>query len=400
VKIGWRILPFLLALYVMSYLDRTNVAFARVPMSQDLGFSERVYGIGSGLFFIGYFLLGIPGALMVEKWGARLLVGWAAMAWGSVTLLFPFLRTAAGFYSLRCLLGLAAAPFFPGVVVYISRRFPLRERSRALAGFMIAAPISLTIGGPLSALLLHLEGFGFHGWQWVFIIEGLITVAMGALVFAILDDSPRASSTPTDAVNPVKWWTALAQRNVLLLCLAHACANMAGYGYVFWLPSAIQNAMGTATGGANEISAIPFGLSAAAMWLMARSSDRSGERKFHACLPMFAAAGFFLATLIPGQPPALTLVWICLTGACIFAWIPGFWAMPTAVATGTARASAIGLINSIGNLGGFLGPAIIGALLTETHSSRTLPLLVASSYCASAVFVTFVRLPRELQASS
>jgi sugar phosphate permease len=408
-KIGWRILPFLLVLYVMSYLDRTNVAFARAPMSEELGFSERVYGVGTGLFFIGYFLLGLPGALIVQKWGARRLVGCTAVAWGLVTVAFTFLKTPGGFFALRLLLGLCAAPFFPGVIVHITRWFPLSDRSRALAGFMIAAPISLTIAGPLSGLMLRIHEFGFRSWQWIFIIEGLVTICLGLIVFPLMDDSPKDASWlkepereallgkleeeskvagPTKAA---KWWTALGDRNVLLLCLAHAFVNIAGYGFIFWLPSAVKTALGSSTPAANAISAIPFGLSAVVMWLMARSSDRTGERKRHACFPMLGAASFFLLTLIPGLPPALTIVWISLAGACIFGWIPGFWALPTAIATGSARAGAIGLVNSIGNLGGFLGPAIIGELLTRTHSGKALVLLVASSYCAAALSTSLVR---------
>jgi MFS family permease len=204
---------------MMSYLDRTNVAFARVPMSQDLGFSESVYGIGSGLFFIGYFLLGIPGAMMVEKWGARLLVGSAAIAWGLVTSLFIFTRTPTQFYVFRLLLGLTAAPFFPGVIVHIARSFAPSARSRALAAFIVASPVSLTLGGPLSALMLQLHGFGLPGWNWIFLLEGLVTVLLGLIAFFVLDDS-QGHAVSEVKQEPMRCAGGLSFLNPMFLCSA------------------------------------------------------------------------------------------------------------------------------------------------------------------------------------
>lgn len=390
----------------MSYLDRTNVAFARVSMNEELGFTEATYGLGTGLFFIGYFFLGIPGALIVERWGARRLIGFTAIAWGIATCLFASVKTPSEFYAFRLLLGLSAAAFFPGVIVYLSHWFPERDRSRALAAFMIAAPISLTLAGPLSALILRTHWNGMSGWQWIFILEGLPTICLGIVAFFVLKDSPkdaqRLVATERDplAAGPSKpWWKVLCERNVILLCAAHAFANIAGYGFIFWLPSTVKNAITSSAGSAamaDAITAIPFGLSVLAMWLTARSSDRTGERKLHACVPMLCSALLYTLTLIPNQPPTLVLVWICLTGGCVFAWIPGFWALPTTISTGPARAASIGLINAIGNLGGFLGPAVIGQLLTRTHSGTALVLLVSLSYCAAAGLTSMVRpMPRQ-----
>jgi MFS transporter, ACS family, tartrate transporter len=411
VRVAWRTLPFLLAMYVMSYMDRTNVAFSRAPLSKDLDFSEAVYGIGSGLFFIGYFLLGIPGALMVEKWGARLVVSSSAVAWGFVTLLFTLVRTPSQFYILRFLLGFTAAPFFPGVIVHVAHWFPPRHRSRALVGFIVASPISLALAGPLSALILSIQGLGLKGWQWIFLIEGLLTVFLGFVGFFVLEDSPRevawltrmeraaisvelngGASLGDEAAKASRWWGLLNDPSVVLLCAAYAFANIAGYGFIFWLPSAIKYSIGSSAVNSNTISAVPFGLSAIVMWLMARSSDRTGERKRHACYPMLFTALFLLLTVIPGQSRFLIVGWTSLAGSFVFGWIPGFWAMPTAISTGTARAVAVGLINSVGNLGGFLGPAAIGQLLTDTHSSVALPLLVSFSYIAAAGLIALVRM--------
>jgi MFS transporter, ACS family, tartrate transporter len=409
-KIALRILPLLLVLYVMSYLDRTNVAFARVPMSEELGFTDATYGLGSGLFFVGYFFLGIPGALIVEKWGARRLIGFSAIGWGTVTVLFALVRTSMHFNLLRFLLGLSAAAFFPGVIVYLTHWFPQRDRSRALAGFLIAAPISLTLGGPLSALILRAHAMGLRGWQWIFVLEGLATICLGMIVLLILRDSPenvpwlhenererlRRSIDEGDQNVDTKgsqerWWEILCRRNILFLCIAYAFVNIAGYGFIFWLPTTVKTTMGSAAGVADTVTAVPFGLSVIVMWLAARSSDRTGERRLHACVPMLCIGSLYLLTIIPGQSSAAILVWTCLAGAFLYGWIPGFWALPTAISTGSARAASIGLINSIGNLGGFVGPTIIGQLLTKTHSSKSLVILVSASYCLAAAFTSRIK---------
>jgi ACS family tartrate transporter-like MFS transporter len=394
----------------MSYLDRTNVAFARVPMSEELGFTDATYGLGSGLFFVGYFFLGIPGALIVEKWGARRLIGFCAIAWGAVTVLFALVRTSMHFNVLRFLLGLSAAAFFPGVIVYLTHWFPQRDRSRALAGFLIAAPISLTLGGPLSALILRAHGMGLHGWQWIFVLEGLATICLGIVALLILRDSPgnvpwlqdnerellRRSINEGDQNvetkgNSERWWNILRRRNILFLCIAYAFVNIAGYGFIFWLPTTVKNTMGSAAGVADTVTAVPFGLSVIVMWLAARSSDRTSERRLHACVPMLCIASLYLLTIIPGQSPSVILAWTCLAGAFLYAWIPGFWALPTAISTGSARAASIGLINSIGNLGGFLGPTIIGQLLTKTHSGKSLVILVSASYYLASAFTSRIK---------
>jgi ACS family tartrate transporter-like MFS transporter len=399
-KIARRILPFLFFLYVIAYLDRANIAFARVPMSQELGFSDAVYGLGTGLFFVGYFFLEVPGALIVERWGARRWISRIMLTWGVVTVLFAFQRTPSQFYTLRFLLGAAEAGFFPGIIVYLTRWFRSDERSAALTAFVIAAPVSLVIGGPLSALILRIHWGFLTNWRWIFLLQGALAVGAGVLTLVHLTDTPMQAGW----LNPVErqiiqnaldleeskrpahiWWHGLREPNVLLLCAAHAFANIAGYGFVFWLPSTIHATLGLTAATADAVSSLPFILAALAMPLMAASSNQSKKPKLYACIPMLCAAIFFSFTLVPGQPAAFVLIWLCLTGASAYAWIPGFWYLPTCLSAGRSRAASIGLINSIGNLGGFFGPTLIGFLQTKSKSNHPLVFLVSLSYCAAAI---------------
>jgi len=408
-KVARRVLPFLFILYVVAYLDRANIAFARVPMTRQLGFSDAVYGLGAGTFFLGYFLLEIPGALIVERWGARRWICRILVTWGIVTVLFAFIKTPGQFYAGRFLLGVAEAGFFPGVIVYLTHWFRESDRSRALAGFMIAAPVALVLGAPVSALTLHLNWLGVVGWRWIFILQGLPAILLGIVTLWYLTDSPRDAhwldAAERESIQEAldlenkrsganeKWWSTLGQRDVLLLCSAHAFANIAGYGFIFWLPGTIKTAMRLSAGKADAISALPFACAVASIWLLGHSSDRTGKPKLHACAPMFCGAVFFALSAVPGQPAAVVLGWLCLTAACVFGWLPGFWTLPTGLFTGPSRAASVGLINSVGNLGGFIGPALIGYLLT-TGSPRALVFLVSLSYCAAGGLTACVHLKR------
>jgi len=411
-KISRRLLPFLSILYVIAYLDRANIAFARIPMTDELGFSDAVFGFGAGLFFLGYLALEIPGALIVERHGARRWISRIMVTWGAVTILFAFVKTPAQFYTCRLLLGVAEAGFFPGVIVYLTHWFPRADRTRALAVFMIGSPIALMIGGPLSALILKIQWTPVSSWRWIFILQGLAAVAFGVVTLFYLTDLPRNASWLGDAEcelleqvlrhdNPETssrqiYWRALAQPNVLLLCAAYTCVNIAGYGYIFWLPSAIKNTMHFTAATADAISILPFGLSTIALWLVASSSDRTGRPKLHACIPMLSASFLFALTVIPGQPAAVVLIWLCLTGAAIFAWIPGFWMLPTSIFGGGERAASVGLINSFGCIGGFIGPWIIGYFQSKDFSRYSWVVVISFSYAAAAALTASVKMRRRI----
>jgi ACS family tartrate transporter-like MFS transporter len=409
-KAAWRLLPFLFLLYIVAYLDRANVAFARLPMAAELHFSEAVYGFGAGVFFIGYLLLEIPGALIVEHWSARRWIARILISWGICTALVGCVHTAAQFYGARFLLGAAEAGFFPGIIVYLTHWFRERDRARALAGFLVAGPAALALGGPLSALILHVEWLHISPWRWLFILQGAPAVLLGFVCLFYMTDRPRQARwlapDERDALNrelerevaaradAASWWRALLRPQILLLCSAFWFANVAGYGFIFWLPSLLKDATRIGAAPADALSALPFGLAMLSTWLAGRSCDRSGEAKKHTVLPMLAAGVLFGLTAIPNQPAVLTLVWLSLTGAAAFAWQPAFWLLPTLAATRSARAASIGFINAGGNLGGFFGPAITGFLFSRMHSNLTIVLLVSCSYFASAILIAIVRIGR------
>jgi MFS transporter, ACS family, tartrate transporter len=409
-KIAWHLLPFVFLLYIIAYLDRANVAFAKLSMSADLGFSEAVFGFGAGIFFLGYFLLEIPGALIVEHWSARRWIARILVSWGVFTILVGFVRSRNQFYAARFLLGAAEAGFFPGIIVYLTHWFSAQDRARAMAGFLMAAPLSLAIGAPLSALILNLNWWGLAGWRWVFILEGVPAVLFGLLTFVYLTDHPaQASWLDTEEkawievrlfsekqeiqkTRQLSVWQALRQRNVFCLALAVFFANIGGYGFILWLPSLVNKASGFSASVSTLLSTLPFALAVLCVWCVGRSSDRSRERRWHAGVPLlFAALFFFLATR-PGLPFSQVMLWLSLTGASAFAWIPSFWVLPTLIAEGSAAAVAIGLINSIGNLGGFVGPSLVGYLLTTHHSYSAVTGLLSICYCIAAALTLAVRI--------
>ncbi|MGA7411141.1 MAG: MFS transporter [Bryobacteraceae bacterium] len=412
-RVAHRILPFVFLLYVIAYLDRTNVSFVRFPMSEELGFSEAVYGVGSGIFFVGYFLLQIPGALIVERWGARRWVGCILITWGLVTALFGFVRTPDQFYAGRLLLGVAQAGFFPGVVVYLTQWFRQSDRSRAMAGFMVAAPVSLAIGGPLSALMLQIQWLQLGNWRWVFILQGLPAVLFGVVTFWYLTDSPRVArwqqpserqtiqdaldlETRRQATSGQTWWRVLRDPNLIVLCIAYGLINIAGYGYIFWLPTTVRTTLHLTAGASDAASCLPWGLAIVVMLFAGRSSDRTGRPKLHACIPLLCGGVLFALSIVPGQPAWLIFAWVCLTGASgVFGWMPGFWTLPTSISAGPARAASVGLINAVGNLGGFVGPAVIGFLRTHFEPSHALVLIVSLSWLAAALLTSFVKSPQK-----
>jgi MFS transporter, ACS family, tartrate transporter len=409
-RVARRILPFVFLLYVIGYLDRTNVSFVRFPMSEELGFSEAVYGVGSGVFFLGYFLLQIPGALIVERWGARRWVGSILITWGAVTALFAFVHTPGQFYAGRFLLGVAQAGFFPGVVVYLTQWFRHSDRSRAMAGFMVAAPVSLAIGGPLSALILQIQWLQLSSWRWVFILQGLPAVLFGAVTFWYLTDSPRVAHwlhtserqgiqealdlETQQRTSSGAWWQALRDPNVIVLCLAYGLINIAGYGYIFWLPSTVRTTLNLTAGAADAASCLPWAMAVVVMLFAGHSSDRTGRPKLHACIPLLCGGLFFALSTVPGQPAWLVFAWVCFTGATgSFGWMPGFWTLPTSISAGSARAASVGLINSVGNLGGFVGSAVIGYLRTRFDPNHALVLIVSLSWLTAALLTSLVKSP-------
>lgn len=408
-KIARRILPFVSVLYIIAYLDRANVAFAGLAMRDDLGFDEAVFGLGAGLFFAGYVTLEIPGALLVERWSAR---GWLArilVSWGLCTILVGAVRTAGQFYAARLLLGVAEAGFFPGVIVYLTHWFRAGDRARAMSGFVMASPLALAIGASISGFILKLNAFGVSGWRWVFFLEGLPAIIFGVITLFYLTDQPRQAKwlEPAErewisealeqemrtkrAAHRQRWFDALRNRNVALLTAAHFFANVAGYGFILWLPNTLQKGLALPPFATATMSAAPFLVAMVAMRMVARSSDRRRERRWHAATVFFAAGVFLALSSIRAQPRMLAVLWLVLTGACAYSWISPFWVLPSILLGESAAAVSFGIINSFGNLGGFVGPYAVGYLLSRGWGPQTATAALALAYLAASVLTISVR---------
>jgi MFS transporter, ACS family, tartrate transporter len=413
-RVLWRIVPYLLLLYFVAYLDRVNISYAALEMRRDLSLSDHQYGFGAGIFFVGYFLFEIPGTLLVETWSAR---GWIArilVGWGLVACAMAFVRTANQFYWLRFFLGAAEAGFFPGVLVYLSHWFRAEDRARAFALFMLAVPLSNVIGAPVSGLLLGARWAGLAGWRWLFLLEGLPAIGLGVVTLFYLTDRPRDARWLSDgektflldalareaAVTPVApGWRSLARavlrREILLLVLAYFGIVTTSYGFSLWMPTMVKSLTHLSNLTVSLIATLPYiagGIcTAAAGW----SSDRSGERRFHTILPMLmASSGLLIAIVAPGVS-GWGLLSLALVGGGIYGFMPPFWAMPRWFLSGAAGAAAVGLINSTGCLGGFVGPFLMGHLKSSAGYGRGLAALGGTATFA-ALMIFLVRPPRRI----
>ncbi|SOY55840.1 MFS transporter [Cupriavidus taiwanensis] len=385
-KVSWRLVPFLLLCYVVAYLDRVNVGFAKLQMLNDLKFSETVYGLGAGIFFIGYFLFEVPSNVILHKVGARIWIARIMITWGAISAAMMFVTTPTMFYVLRFLLGIAEAGFFPGIILYLTYWYPANRRGRTTTFFMTAIALSGVIGGPLSGWIMQsFDGHnGWSGWQWMFLLEGIPSILVGLWVLAYLDDRIAhakwltaeekallerniASDNAHKEDAPIR--TVLASPRVWLMSAIYFCFVMGLYGVSFWLPTIIKQ---TGVKGALDIgllTAIPYGCAVVGMVLMAYSADRSGERRWHIALPALAGAlGLVLSVQWHGDT-TLAMVALTLATIGILTTLPLFWSLPTAFLAGTGAAAGIALINSLGNLAGFLSPYAVGWLKDLTHST-------------------------------
>lgn len=385
-RIMRRILPYLFVIFVIAYLDRVNVGYAALEMTGDLGFSPEVYGFGAGVFFIGYFLLEIPGSLIVERWSARLWISRIMISWGLLAIYMGFIETTTQFYVTRFLLGAAEAGFFPGVIVYLSHWFRDADRAKATALFMAAVPLTNIFGSPVSGLLLGVEWLGMAGWRWMFIVEGIPAVLFGVVTIFYLTDRPHQARWLEEderawiaaelerenerkrAARPYGVWRALGQREVLMLAAAYFLIVTSVYGLVFWLPTFVKQASGASNLMVTLITAVPYCVGLMAILSMGWSSDRTKERRWHTAGAMIAGGvGLFLGAMFQDSV-AISVAAFCLAAAGLNGYLPSFWALPTSLLAGTAAAASVGLINSIGNLGGFVGPYVVGYLNSATGS--------------------------------
>lgn len=402
-RVSRRLVPFLFLCYVVAYLDRVNVGFAKLQMQADLALSDTIYGFGAGIFFIGYFLFEVPANLLMTKVGARRWIARIMVSWGVISSCMLFTKDAHSFYVLRFLLGVAEAGFFPGVILYLTYWYPARRRARIVAIFMSAIAVAGVLGGPLSGWIMSvLAGHsGLAGWQWLFLLEGLPSVAVGVWALWYLDDSIRDSSWLDDdevalleaelAADPeprAQWSLrhVFGSSRVWMLCLIYFLFVMGLYGVGFWLPQLVRNSGVQDVLSVGLLTAIPYGIAAAVMIAVARSSDRSGERRWHAAIAAFAgAAGLAVTTQV--HDPVTSMVALSVATAGILATFPVFWSFPTAMLGGTAAAAGIAMVNSVGNLAGFVSPYLVGAIKDITHSTSHGMMVLAASMLAGGVLV-------------
>ena len=379
-KVFVRLVPLLIVLYITSFLDRVNVGFAALQMNAELGFTATQFGFGSGIFFVGYCLSEVPSNLILARVGARLWIARIMITWGLLASAMMFVHTANQFYVIRFFLGVAEAGLFPGVIFYLGQWFPAPNRARAIAAFMTGIPLSGIVGGPLSGALLELNGhLGLAGWQWLFLLEGLPPVLLAVIVLRFLDDSPEqarwldvseraelvavlhAESTSRSDPRSRSVRHTLVSPLVWLLGLIILLANIGFYGYVIWSPQIVKALSGASNLGTGLISGAMSLAMAVGMIANARHSDSAGERRLHVALPLFLmAVGFIGSVMSPS--PIVSLCLLALVPVGMGAVYGPFYAMPGAFLSDTAAAAGIALIASMANVGGIIGPALIGRM--------------------------------------
>jgi MFS transporter, ACS family, tartrate transporter len=408
-RITRRLIPFLFLLYVIAYLDRVNVSYAALDMTRELHFSDDVFGFGAGIFFIGYVLLEIPGTLLVEVWSARKWIARIMISWGLVAALTGLIHTAPQFYWARFLLGVAEAGFFPGVIVYLTHWYRAEDRAKAVAMFMSAIPLSQVLGAPISSLLLQIHWFGYSGWRWLLILEGVPALILGFVTLFYLSDRPKDAKWLADderdwitgelererreklARAPVSVWRALSHPTVILLTLVYFFSNMSSYGLQLFLPKMVQKLSGFSSVETTLITAIPNLAAWPAMLLVGWSSDRTGERRWHCAVPLFLVGVSLWAAQRSSAGVVFMIAMFTLASMGINARLPSFWALPSAFLGGTTAAASIGLINCLGNLGGFAGPSIVGFLSNRTGTYTAGVWYLVGASVLAGILVLLVR---------
>lgn len=405
-KVFWRIVPFLMLCYVVAYLDRVNVGFAKLQMGQDLGFSETIFGLGAGIFFAGYFLFELPSNLLMHKIGAKIWIARIMITWGLISAAFVFVSTPTEFYFMRFLLGLAEAGFYPGVILYMTYWFPAHRRAKIVAVFMSAIPVAGIFGNPLSGWIM--DSFqstgGWSGWQWMFIIEAVPALLVGVAVIFFLDDS----------IEKAKWLTAdekkyLAREvekdhhhgdkgphsvaavfqdgRIWMMCLIYFTFVMGQYGLTFWMPTLVKATGIKGNLNIGLLSAIPFMCAIVAMNVCGRSADARRERRWHLIVPALVGAVGFTVAASFADNVVVSIVFLSMAAAGVLTCAPLFWSLPTAFLTGTGAAAGIAVINSVGNLAGFASPYMIGYLKDLTHSTQVGMYVLAGMLVLGAILV-------------
>jgi D-galactonate transporter len=403
-RAAWRFMPLLFICYVVAYLDRVNVGFAKLQMLNDLQLSEAVYGLGAGLFFVGYFIFEVPSNLLLHRLGARRWIARIMVTWALLSMATAWVTTPTMFYVVRFLLGIAEAGFFPGMILYLTYWFPAHRRGRMTAVLMAGNPVSGIVGGPVSGLIMHsFAGHaGMTGWQWLFIIEAIPAILLGIVVYFYLDDrvseakwlsddekaliareiEADGASRTHDSVGKI-----FVSPRVYLLCLILFGVIMGSYAIGFWQPTIIKWSGVSDPLIVGILTIIPYTCALISMLLVGRSADRMRERRWHICVPALVAAIGFCICAMNGDSLVMSMIGLTLATTGVISALPMFWALPTAFLGGTGAAAGIALINSAGNLAGFVSPTVIGWLKTQTHTLSSGLFLVAGTLTMSALLI-------------
>lgn len=409
--IAVRLLPFLFVLYITNYIDRTSVAYAVSGMSRDLGFSDSVIGFGAGIFFASYVALQIPGAMLVEHWSARRIIAAVMLAWGSLTALTGLVHSAGQLYVARLALGAAEASFFPGVIVFLSHWFCRQDRAKATANFMSAIPLSQALAAPLAGWIIGHEFFGLQGWRWLFILEGVPAVVLGAIAYFFLADRPRDARwlpppqrdwieqtlqrEKLETPQGISIWQALLSPVVLLLAAGGFLQYFVAYGFYFWFPTMLKRASTLSDARLGLIGMIPYLAMFAAMIFNGWHSDKKMERRWHSAAPLFIAALGALGLLAHLHSLSVTVLFFTLI-AVVNAFLPTFWAMPTTLLSRSAAAAAVGMINAIASIAGFVAPFLLGYLSTRTGSFDSgMEAITAVAIIGGLLILRLPRVPRD-----
>jgi len=408
-RVAYRLLPFVFLLYVVNYIDRVNVSFANLRMSADLGFSDRVYGLGVGMFYVTYVLFEIPGAIIVERWSARKWIARIMISWGMVTILTGFVHTASQFYAARFLLGIAESSFFPGMIVYLTHWFSSRDRSRAIACLYAANPAAALIGSPVAGWLLGVHWALLAGWRWLFILEGIPAVLVGTLTLFYMTDRPTEASwldpeernwlvnelqTELDAKKRLRNYTvkeAFCDRQILTLIAAYFLALTGGLGTIYWIPTFVKRISGFSNQTVTSLLLIPAFIGFVGMLVNGWHSDKSGERRWHTAIPLLIAALMFFVLVLARHEVPFAIAFLLLGSGVMYAYYPAFWTIPTIMLGEAAAAATFGLINSIGQLGGLVGNYTIGLLNDWTRSLAASFGFIAFVYVAAGILILSTR---------
>lgn len=404
-KVTWRLLPFLFVCYIFAFLDRVNIGFAALQMKQDLNFSDAAYGLGAGLFFVGYFLFEVPSNLLLVKIGAKKTLARIMICWGLISAGFALVQTPPQFYIARFLLGAFEAGFFPGIVLYLTYWYPTARRGRVIGAFMAAIPVAGVIGGPLSGWIMSsMHGHtGWYGWQWMFLIEGIPSVILGLLVLVVLTNRPAEAkwldsrekkliemnidASMQGAHNEHSFRKALKDPKIYVLGLVYCGLAIGFYAMSFWMPTLIRSYGVGDPFHIGLLTTIPNIVAIITMIAVSRSSDRTMERRWHTAMCLIiGCVGLFATTMVSGNL-VLAMIAITVAQACMAATMPVFWTIPTTCLSGSAAAGGIAMINSIGLVGGFASPTIIGWVKTATGSLTSGLYLASASLLAGAILL-------------